>query len=66
MLRQQNKPTPRFGFPPETWRALILRNPLEWRDIADDAFAILLAFALYRLTGTWKPRPDPPEPSYPF
>ena len=24
MLRRQTKPTPRFGFPPETWRTLIL------------------------------------------
>ncbi len=32
-------------------------NSLEWRDIRDDALAILLTSALYRLTGSWKPRP---------
>jgi len=37
---------------------LIYRNYLEWHDIADDALAVLVAFALYRLTGAWKPRLD--------
>jgi hypothetical protein len=48
-----------LGFSLELLEHLIYRNHLEWRDIADDGLAILLAFALYRLTGTWKPRPDP-------
>jgi hypothetical protein len=48
-----------LGFSLELLQHLIYRNRLEWRDIADDGLAILLAFALYRLTGAWKPRPDP-------
>jgi hypothetical protein len=31
---------------------------MEWRDIGDDGFAILVAFALYYLTGSRKPKPD--------
>ncbi|MGP8246941.1 MAG: hypothetical protein ACLQVN_20785 [Bryobacteraceae bacterium] len=41
----------------ELLQHLIYGNSLEWRDIRDDALAILLTFALYRLTGSWKPRP---------
>jgi len=26
--------------------------------VVDDGFAILTAFAFYRLTGAWKPRPE--------
>jgi hypothetical protein len=48
-----------LGFSLEFLQHLIYRNYLEWRDIADDGLAILLAFALYRLFGAWKPRPDP-------
>ncbi len=44
----------------EVLQHLIYRNHLEWRDIADDGLAILAAFALYRLTGAWKPRPTVP------
>jgi hypothetical protein len=36
-------------------------NSMEWRDVADDALAVLAFFALYRLTGAWKPTPDPHE-----
>ena len=48
-----------LGLSLEFLQHLIYRNPLEWRDIADDGVAILVAFALYRLTGTRKPRADP-------
>jgi hypothetical protein len=48
-----------LGVSIEVAQHLIYRNRLEWRDIADDALAILAAFALYRLTGAWKPRPGP-------
>jgi hypothetical protein len=48
-----------LGFSLELLQHLIYRNHLEWRDVADDGLAILLALALYRLTGAWKPRPDP-------
>jgi len=44
----------------EVLQRLIYRNHLEWRDIGDDGLAVLLAFALYRLTGAWKPKADPP------
>ena len=45
-----------LGFCLEFAQHLIYRNPVEWRDVRDDAIAILLAFTLYRLTGSWKPR----------
>ena len=48
-----------LGFSLELLQHLIYRNHLEWHDVADDGLAILVAFALYRLTGVWKPRPDP-------
>ena len=48
-----------LGFFLELLQHLIYRNHLERRDVAEDGLAILLAFALYRLTGAWKPRPDP-------
>ena len=48
-----------LGFSLEVLQHLIYRNHLEWRDITDDGLAILLALALYRLTGAWKPRSDP-------
>jgi len=48
-----------LGFCLEFAQHLIYRNPVEWRDVRDDALAILLAFVLYRLTGSWKPRPLP-------
>ena len=47
-----------LGVSLEVAQHLIYRNHLEWRDIGDDAVAILAAFALYRLTGAWKPRPE--------
>jgi TRAP-type uncharacterized transport system fused permease subunit len=50
-----------LGVSLELLQHLIYRSNLEWRDVADDALAILLAFALYRLTGAWKPRPDSPK-----
>ncbi len=48
-----------LGVSLEIAQHLIYRNCVEWHDIADDALAILVAFALYRLTGAWKPRLDP-------
>ena len=48
-----------LGVSLEILQHLIYRNHLEWRDVADDALAIFLAFALYRLTGAWKPKLDP-------
>ena len=48
-----------LGVSLEVLQHLIGRNPLEWRDIGDDGVAILLAFALYRLTGGYKPASDP-------
>ncbi|MGA2149517.1 MAG: hypothetical protein ABSH49_31675 [Bryobacteraceae bacterium] len=48
-----------LGFSLEFLQHLIYRSHVEWRDIADDGIAILLAFALYLLTGAWKPAPDP-------
>jgi hypothetical protein len=47
-----------LGVSLEVAQRSIYRNHLEWRDIADDGVAILAAFALYRLMGAWKPRPD--------
>jgi len=47
-----------LGVSLEVLQHLIYRNALEWRDVVDDGLAILAAFALYRLTGAWKPRPD--------
>ncbi len=45
-----------LGFSLELLQHLISRNYLEWRDVADDGLAILLAFVLYRVTGSWKPK----------
>jgi hypothetical protein len=45
-----------LGVSLEVAQHLIYRNHLEWRDIGDDAVAILAAFVIYRLTGAWKPR----------
>ena len=47
-----------LGVSLEVVQHLIYRNHLEWRDVVDDGFAILTAFAFYRLTGAWKPRPE--------
>lgn len=47
-----------LGVSLEVAQHLIYRNPVEWHDIADNFVAILVAFALYRLTGSWKPRND--------
>jgi hypothetical protein len=44
-----------LGISLEILQHFIYRNSLEWRDIADDGVAILLAFALYRLAGARKP-----------
>jgi len=46
-----------LGISLEVLQHLMYRNCLEWRDIGDDGLAILAAFALYHLTGAWKPRP---------
>ena len=46
-----------LGVSLEVLQHLIYRNPLEWRDIADDGVAILLAFALYRLARSRNPGP---------
>jgi hypothetical protein len=48
-----------LGVSLEVLQHLIYRNHLEWRDMGDDGIAVLVAFALYRLTGAWKARPDP-------
>lgn len=48
-----------LGVSLEVAQHLIYRNRLEWRDMFDDGLAILAAFVLYRLTGAWKPKPDP-------
>jgi hypothetical protein len=48
-----------LGLSLEFLQHLIGRNPMEWRDVSDDGFAILAAFTLYRLTGAWKPRGEP-------
>jgi|HubBroStandDraft_2_1064218.scaffolds.fasta_scaffold928066_1 hypothetical protein len=47
-----------LGVSLEVLQHLIYRNALEWRDVSDDGFAILVAFGLYSLTGAWKPRSD--------
>lgn len=49
-----------LGVSLEVAQHLIYRNHVEWRDVTDDALAILAAYVLYRLTGAWKPkRPSP-------
>lgn len=48
-----------LGLSLEVVQHLANRNRMEWRDIADNALAILVALALYRLSGAWKPAPDP-------
>ena len=48
-----------LGLSLEFLQHLIYRNRLEWRDIADDGVAILVAFALYRLLGARKLGSDP-------
>jgi hypothetical protein len=48
-----------LGLSLEVLQHLANRNRMEWRDISDDGLAILAAFALYRLAGSWKPVPDP-------
>jgi hypothetical protein len=48
-----------LGLSLEVLQYLINRNFLEWRDVRDDGLAVVVAFALYRLTGGWKPVPDP-------
>lgn len=47
-----------LGLSLEFLQHLIGRNPIEWRDVSDDALAILAFLALYRLTGAWKPGPS--------
>ena len=42
----------------EILQHVIYRNCMEWRDVVDDGLAILVAIALYRLTGSPKPRSD--------
>ena len=48
-----------LGLSLEILQHLIYGNRMEWRDAADDALAVLIAFALYRLTGARKPAPRP-------
>jgi hypothetical protein len=43
-----------LGLSLEYLQHLIYRNAMEWRDVRDDALAIVVAFALYRLAGTYK------------
>ncbi len=33
------------------------RRYMEWRDVRDDSLAVLVALAIYRWTGAWKPPP---------
>ena len=47
-----------LGLSLEVLQHLIYANPTEWRDVADDGLAILVAFALYRLACVRKPRPE--------
>jgi hypothetical protein len=47
-----------LGLSIEVLQYLVNRNRMEWRDVRDDGIAIVVAFALYRLTGAWKPTPD--------
>ena len=48
-----------LGVSLEVAQHLIYRNHLEWHDIADNSLAVLVAFALYRMTGAWKPTRHP-------
>lgn len=48
-----------LGFCLELLQHLIYRMPMEWRDVSDDSFAVLVAFALYSRTGARKPMPSP-------
>jgi hypothetical protein len=48
-----------FGLCLEFLQHLIYRNPMEWWDVRDDAFAVLGAFAIYRLTLARSPAPEP-------
>jgi hypothetical protein len=41
-----------LGLSLEYVQHLVYRNPMEWRDVRDDTFAVLAAFALYQLAGT--------------
>jgi len=47
-----------LGISLEFLQHLIYRNPVEWRDIGDDGFAIVVGFGIYYLTGSWKPASD--------
>jgi hypothetical protein len=47
-----------LGISLEVLQHLIYRHGMEWWDIGDDGLAVLVAVALYHLTGAWKPRPD--------
>jgi len=51
-----------LGLSIEVLQYLVNRNRMEWRDVRDDGVAIVVVFALYRLTGAWKPIPDPALP----
>jgi len=44
-----------LGVSIEVLQHLIYRHSMEWRDIRDDGLAILVALALYYLTGSRKP-----------
>jgi hypothetical protein len=43
-----------LGLSLEYSQHLIYHIAIEWRDVRDDAYAILVAFALYRLAGAYK------------
>jgi len=47
-----------LGVSIETLQHLLYGNAMEWRDISDDGLAILVAFVLYRVAGSWKPASD--------
>jgi hypothetical protein len=48
-----------LGLTLEVTQYLMNQYQMEWHDVRDDGLAILAAFALYRLTGAWKPASDP-------
>jgi|HubBroStandDraft_6_1064221.scaffolds.fasta_scaffold287357_1 hypothetical protein len=50
-----------LGLSLEFMQHFIYRNPMEWRDVRDDAVAILVAFALYHLTGARELASAPPR-----
>jgi hypothetical protein len=54
-----------LGLSLEYLQHLIYRNPMEWYDVRDDGFAILVALALYRLAGSNSISPTNSSPAAP-